>query len=610
MVNKEEGRVPNDAAPTGQEDQKTTSLYPIYRVAVMSWCFQFLLDLLWIPLAAYFKDLGLGLHVLGATFAANLGVRVLPNVLATRLGVKSDIFCMSCALVCFAVNLVFPGEIWAIFIMSGGGGMAFTRAHLSVHGKLASGGSKEHLTLASKWCGAARNAGTVVAFAVPVIVYDAFGWSAVIAFAMSVTVLYIVLAAVQHNYNRGEAAAEGAEEALETGLVEAPCESIPWIDWVMAGAFCATELQFNVQAAAVPTTLMRTFGMRVSLVGLVQAVGQVVAMSFLMLLSRGYFSILQKRPLNLVLAYAGTFVAMCMIWIGTVMQTDQVWFIIASLYFFYISAYTAQVTMLECLMGVLDMRNSIKVMGIAEVFGCGFSLIGGYLGPALLEVDNAAPFALQMGVALFTTFVLALTLGHRAVSQIVVCQTEDQYDECLQEMVKRRPSLRKSLQGLKHMKDRPDSYIGVEQRFRQHSKSFGSLSALPTIASASNLSALGSAGNLAAMGASSPCESPTMSPPAAQEEAGFPAQGRSDGGAAESLLEKPAAVRKIERRDSHSEVVPVTDSSASTYEGRQFKKAMVNWELSYFDIDTKDYALETSNVKQLVITHRRVRSGC
>lgn len=566
---------------------------PIYRVTVMSWCFQFLLDLLWIPLAAYFKDLGLGLHILGAVFAANLGVRILPNVMATRIGVKSDIVCMCSALVCFSVNLAFPRETWAIFLMSGGGGMAFVRAHLSVHGKLASGGSTERLTLASKWCGAARNAGTVVAFALPVVLYDSFGWIAVVGFAMSVTVLYIALAAVQHAYT-GVDSAEGAEEALSVGVVEAPSESIPWIDWVLAGAFCVTELQFNVQAAAVPTTLMRTFGLRISLVGLVQAAGQVVAMGFLMLLSRGFFSFLQKRPLNLVLAFSGTFVAISAIWMATVLQTDQVWFVIASLYFFYISAYTAQVTMLECLMGVLDMQKSIIVMGVAEVFGCGFSLIGGYLGPALLEVDKAAPFALQMGVALLTTAVLALTLGHRAMSQLIVCQTEDQYDASLKDMIARRPSIRKSLRGLKHMKDRPDSYIGVEQRLRSKSSS-----GLPTIQSSGSLCPV----------ESSECLAPPEQSP--RKEGGLPEQAQPvDGGLGEALLEKPSPAKRYGHERCTSEVVPVTDAAASTYEGRQFKKALVNWDLSYFDIDTNDYTVETSNVKQLVITHRRVRSSC
>jgi len=588
-------------ATSGAQEQRP-SLVPVYRVTVMSWCFQFLLDLLWIPLAAYFKDLGLGLHILGMVFAANLGVRILPNVLATRLGVKTDFLCMFSGLVCFAVNLAWPAEIWAIFVMSAGGGMAFVRAHLSVHGKIASAGSKDHLTLASKWCGAARNAGTVVAFSVPVLLYDRLGWTSVVIMAMCVMVLYMILAVVQHT-SASAAAAEESQQALDEGLVEAPSEAVRWIDWVMAGAFCVTELQFNVAAAAVPTTLMRTFNLHTSVVGAVQAGGQIVAMSFLMLLSKGYFSILQKRPLNLVLSFSGSFAAICALWMGTALQVDQVGLIIASLYFYYIAAYTAQVTLLECLLGVLDMQSSILVMGTAEVFGCGFSLVGGYLGPALLEVNKAAPYALQMGVALLTTSVLALTLGHRAVAQVVVCETQDQYDANMQEMISRRPSIRKSLTGLKHMKDRPDSYIGVEQRFRRHSKQ----SSLTPISSCGSLKPIQSSGSLCPVSSSQ-----SLCPDESAQQEGSPPPRSPEPALKQPLLPSNPTLRTL--RGGHqrctSEVLPVPDAAASTFDARQFKKAMVNWDLSYFDIDTKDYQLETTCVKQLVVTHhRRVKSS-
>merc|ERR1719517_101379 len=116
---------------------------------------------------------------------------------------------------------------------------------------------------------------------------------------------------------------------------------------------------------------------------------------------------------------------------------SMVWLFILALYLFYISAYTAQVTMLECLTGVLDMQSSIIVMGYSEMVGCAFSLVGGYLGPALLAVDPAAPFALQGIIALVTTIILALTLGHRATTQTVVCQTEDQYVESIADTIQR-----------------------------------------------------------------------------------------------------------------------------------------------------------------------------
>jgi len=565
-----------------EETQPPPSFAAIYRVTVMSWCFQFMLDLLWIPLAAYFKDLDLGLHVLGAVFAMNLGVRIIPNVLATRLGVKTDIFCMCCGLACFAVNLAFPTETWAIFAMSGGGGMTFVRAHLSVHGKVAACGNKDMLTLAAKWCGAARNAGTVVAFALPVVLYNNLGWISVVLLAMCVMVLYVILAVVQHA-SAGQGADSAADKELLAGLVEeAPAESIPWIDWVMAGCFCVTELQMNVGAAAVPTTLMRTFGVPMPLVGGLQAVGQLVAMSFLMLLSKGFFIPLQKRPMNLIFSFSGTFLTMVAIWAAIVLHTGSVWLIIGCLYGFYMSAYTAQVTMLECLMGVLDMQNSIIVMGIAEVFGCGFSLVGGYLGPALLEVDPAAPFALQVAIALLTTMVLALCLGHRAWTQVVVCEMEAQYDSSIQDMISRRPSVLKSIQGLKKMTQRPESYIGVEQRFRKQNSS-------------SRLAPIASSGSL--------CPSNESEQPPVQT------QGGGQNNLAEPLMDKPQpAQRTSGHRRCSSEVVPIPDTVASTHEARHFKKAMVNFEQAFLALDLQDYDVPASSVKELVVTHRRVRS--
>merc|ERR1719512_434327 len=148
---------------------------------------------------------------------------------------------------------------------------------------------------------------------------------------------------------------------------------------------------------------------------------------------------------------------------------SMTWLFVLTLYLFYISAYTAQVTMLECLTGVLDMQSSIIVMGYSEMVGCACSLVGGYLGPALLQVNPAAPFAMQAVIALVTTVVLALTLGHRATAQTVVCQTEDQYADSLADTIQRRPSLRNSFQGLQMLTARKETYIKVEQLLRAQS---------------------------------------------------------------------------------------------------------------------------------------------
>merc|ERR1719282_896237 len=99
--------------------------------------------------------------------------------------------------------------------------------------------------------------------------------------------------------------------------------------------------------------------------------------------------------------------------------------------------------------------------------------MNGYLGPVLLEVNPSAPFILQMVIALATTLLVALCLGHRAMSQmVVVCETQEQYfASVLATQDDGSPSIRKSLQGLQHMSMRPESYIGVEQLFRKQTSS-------------------------------------------------------------------------------------------------------------------------------------------
>jgi hypothetical protein len=573
---------------------------PVVRVTIMSWCFQFLLDLLWIPLAAFFHDRGLSLHVLGMVFAVNLGVRLVPNVLATRAGVKTDMVCMVCGLLCFTVNFVFPDDTWAIFVMAAGGGMTFVRAHLSVHGKLAAGGSKENLSLAAKWSGAARNFGTVVAFVVPVMVYKHFGWSAVVGSGMAAMIGYLVLAAVQHSY-AGDATdvdelAEGlVEQAPATGSIS----QIPWIDWIMAAAFCITELQMNVQAAAVPTTLMRQFELPVSICGPIQALGQLIAMGFLMLLSKGYGGIFQKRPLNMITAFFGTFLGMSVLCWSTALDGEraaQIIFIL-SLYFFYIMAYTAQVTMLECLTGVLDMQNAIVVIGISEMIGCACSLFGGYLGPVLLEVNPCAPFVLQMAIALVTTMMVAFCLGHRAVSQmLVVCETQEQYLASVQDAdIERRPSVANSLNGLKEMKKRRDSYIGIEKRYRKRTASSGSLASMGSCSSLASMA--DDAGGLTQALLANPTSTDMGADAGVAAAPHAEAKLRSDSGSTRVCSKGSTA----ETLRMQSKEVPVPDVVTSTFSGRQLKKTMACFDRAYVDIDTDDHEVNRFAVQRLMM---------
>mmetsp|Transcript_90311 Transcript_90311/g.255704 ORF Transcript_90311/g.255704 Transcript_90311/m.255704 type:complete len:141 (-) Transcript_90311:112-534(-) len=131
-------------------------------------------------------------------------------------------------------------------------------------------------------------------------------------------------------------------------------------------------------------------------------------------------------------------------------------------------------------------------------------------------------------------------------------------------MITRRPSILKSLQGLKQMSTRPESYIGVEQLYRKQAAA----PALPTVASEGHLR----------------CD-------------GEPHQALERG-----LLESP---RRHGHRRCRTEAVPVPDRVASTHAARHFKKAMVSFEHAYLALDTNDYAIEAREVQQLVVTHRR-----
>merc|ERR550532_1199814 len=55
------------------------------------------------------------------------------------------------------------------------------------------------------------------------------------------------------------------------------------------------------------------------------------------------------------------------------------------------------------------------------------------------------------------------------MTQMVVCETEDQYVDSLKDAMQKRPSLRNSLSGLQLMRERDETYIRVEKEFRKRS---------------------------------------------------------------------------------------------------------------------------------------------
>jgi hypothetical protein len=300
------------------------------------------------------------------------------------------------------------------------------------------------------------------------------------------------------------------------------------------------------------------------------------------------------------MAFFGTFLGMSVLCWSTAQDGEraaQTVFVL-SLYFFYIMAYTAQVTMLECLIGVLDMQNAIVVIGISEMIGCACSLFGGYLGPVLLEVDPCAPFALQMVIALATTLMVAFCLGHRAVSQMLVaCETQEQYLASVQGAdIERRPSVANSLKGLKQMKKRRDSYIGIEKRYRKRTSS--SSSSLASLGSCSSLvSTADDAGGLTQALLATPTSADSGDDAgvaaAPHAEAKFCSESGSD-----RVCSKGSTAETVRMQ---SREVPVPDVVTSTFSGRQLKKAMACFDRAYVDIDTEDHKVNRFAVQRLMM---------
>ena len=81
----------------GQTDPTMTGNAAMCRMIIMSCCWSFLADYLWVPAVAYARDIGRGPSFLGLAFALNLGSRLIPNVAITKLGLKSEFMMIAMA---------------------------------------------------------------------------------------------------------------------------------------------------------------------------------------------------------------------------------------------------------------------------------------------------------------------------------------------------------------------------------------------------------------------------------------------------------------------------------------------------------------------------------
>mmetsp|Transcript_154823 Transcript_154823/g.475717 ORF Transcript_154823/g.475717 Transcript_154823/m.475717 type:complete len:518 (-) Transcript_154823:41-1594(-) len=426
----------------------------MFRLVVMSWCWNFLVDFLWIPLVAYVQDLGLPSSTAAMLFAMNLGSRLVPNLAATLFGVRSEFAMMACVLSGYAVALRHPAELWALY------------ACLTLHPAMVFGSDADGMARAAKYCGAARNLGTLTALVVPVAVYRQVGWSGVCLTAMAAVLLYAGLAATQHAlFGRQPVECEQVGADVECPVHRESQEAIPWILWLMGAAFVVLELQMNICNAAVPTALTKTFGLQITSAGHFLAFTNGASMCFLAWLpsAPGWLRVLHKSPLNILLAFFSIFAAWCAAMVATLYPSDGLGLFVPGVFTFMLAAYMAQVLMLECLTGVLSAKKSTILMGTSETVGCGFAALGGYLGDALEVYGAAAPFALQASVALVTASVLAGALGHRLITQLAASKRPPQGVVESQ----KRGFVRQSLSGLHAMRDSAGNFVASEREYHR-----------------------------------------------------------------------------------------------------------------------------------------------
>lgn len=390
----------------------------LYRIMAMSFCFNFLADYLWIPVVAYAKDNAWSPSLTGAVFAVNLGSRFVPNLLTTKIGLKSELSMMAFVFAGYATSFAFPKEQWSIFIMAACSGMGFSRAALTLHVQLAFGDDETAAALASSYCGSARNLGTIIALIVPVGMYELLGWTGVCAGGMMIALFNMIMSAAQ------QAAVRSASEKLAEADGEKHREHIPWIYWVIGAAFVVTELQFNICNAAVPMTLTRSFGVETVMVGRLMASFNGLSMCFLACRPSLTCGVLNKSPVNMIFAFCLIAISWSLAMLATLLPFHGLELFVSSVLIFLISSYFAQVLMLECISGVCEGPQAKILMGVSETLGCGFAMAGGYLGDSLEEYGAAAPFALQTFVGLVTLIVLAASFGHRRMTQLAALEAD------------------------------------------------------------------------------------------------------------------------------------------------------------------------------------------
>lgn len=380
-------------------------------LALMSWLFQILLNFLWVPLTAYTHHLGLSVGFTGTVFAVNVGARFFPNLLVTQIGASSEFVMMTATFLGNVVSYMWPAEAWALYVLAFGTAMGFARPCVTLHIQATCGKDLDSLTFASKRCGAARSCADICSFILPASVYQCFGWEGVTIFGGSIALAYLLLALRRRLLSRVVSARDRA--ARQSSEQQSPPERekgpIQWIDWIISAAFVSTELQINLFNTSMTTALMREYEVPPAFVGTLLGLGAFFTFCCLIVLPSLSSSTWQKP--NLLITYFGMFAAWTLMLGAVILFPVQPF--VSSAYLFQVMANLSQIDLLESLTGALDLESSTKVLGISEMFGCGFAMVGSYLGTALLAFGTPYPFAVCTLWSFLSWSVLLFSMGLR-----------------------------------------------------------------------------------------------------------------------------------------------------------------------------------------------------
>jgi hypothetical protein len=235
------------------------------------------------------------------------------------------------------------------------------------------------------------------------------GWSGFTIFGTFLALLYVFMALLQlRSGGTAECACkDNSRDVQLTTREEQDKPPIAWIDWAVSAAFISTELQMNMFITAVPQALLRRFGVPPTYVGMMVGAGALVTLIYILALPFLPSGFNQHRPMNLIWTYSGMLVGWILMF-AAVTQPYAPPFLIAA-YFYQAMVGASQMVMLECLTGICDSVNSAKILGVAEMVGCAFGMVGGYAGEALLEFGLRAPFLVGVGWSLFSVVFLVLS---------------------------------------------------------------------------------------------------------------------------------------------------------------------------------------------------------